>query len=335
MSILITGGGGYIGSHTAVELLNAGLEVVIVDSLTNSNAGVIAGIEKITKKRPVFYDADACDKAALSKIFARGGISGVIHFAGHKAVGESVSDPIKYYRNNIGSTLSLLECMRSHGVYNLVFSSSATVYGNPSSVPIREDFPLNPTNPYGRTKLFIEQILRDVYASDGKMNIALLRYFNPIGAHESGLIGEQPSGTPNNLAPYIMQVAAGKLPYLQVFGNDYPTPDGTGIRDYLHVVDLARGHLAALEKLKTNCGVVTYNLGTGRGCSVLELLKVFSKAVGFDIPYKIAPRRAGDIAECYADPTLARRELGWEASRTLEQMARDSWNWQKNAPTVK
>lgn len=330
--VLVTGGCGYIGSHTVVELQKNGFDVVIVDNLSNSKKSVLDRIQQITGTKPTFYKVDMTDKAALRGVFEKEKFSDVIHFAGLKAVGESVIKPLEYYRNNLDSTMNLLELMREFGVKNIVFSSSATVYGNPATVPITEDFPLSCTNPYGQTKLMIEYILKDLYKADASFNIALLRYFNPIGAHPSGLIGEDPNGIPNNLVPYITQVAVGKLERLNVFGNDYPTRDGTGVRDYIHVVDLAKGHLAALKKLSENCGLVIYNLGTGNGYSVLEVLNAFSETVGRPLPYVIAPRRAGDIAECYADPTKAYKELGWKAELDLKRMAEDSWRWQKNNP---
>lgn len=330
--VLVTGGCGYIGSHTVVELQKNGFDVVIVDNLSNSKKAVLDRIQQITGTKPTFYKVDMTDKATLRGVFEKEKFSDVIHFAGLKAVGESVRKPLEYYRNNLDSTMNLLELMREFGVKNIVFSSSATVYGNPATVPITEDFPLSCTNPYGQTKLMIEYILKDLYKADASFNIALLRYFNPIGAHPSGLIGEDPNGIPNNLVPYITQVAVGKLERLNVFGNDYPTRDGTGVRDYIHVVDLAKGHLAALKKLSENCGLVIYNLGTGNGYSVLEVLNAFSETVGRPLPYVIAPRRAGDIAECYADPTKAYKELGWKAELDLKRMAEDSWRWQKNNP---
>lgn len=330
--VLVTGGCGYIGSHTVVELQKNGFDVVIVDNLSNSKKAVLDRIQQITGTKPTFYKVDMTDKTALRGVFEKEKFSDVIHFAGLKAVGESVRKPLEYYRNNLDSTMNLLELMREFGVKNIVFSSSATVYGNPATVPITEDFPLSCTNPYGQTKLMIEYILKDLYKADASFNIALLRYFNPIGAHPSGLIGEDPNGIPNNLVPYITQVAVGKLERLNVFGNDYPTRDGTGVRDYIHVVDLAKGHLAALKKLSENCGLVIYNLGTGKGYSVLEVLNAFSETVGRPLPYVIAPRRAGDIAECYADPTKAYKELGWKAELDLKRMAEDSWRWQKNNP---
>lgn len=329
MNILVTGGTGYIGSHTVVKLLEAGNDVVIVDNLINSKADVVDKIEKLAGRRPQFFEVDILDEDKLRGVFSQKKVDAVIHFAGLKAVGESVQKPLEYYHNNITGTLVLLSVMREFGVKNLVFSSSATVYGSPKSLPIREDFPLSTTNPYGSTKLFIEYILKDVCKANPDMNVALLRYFNPIGAHKSGLIGENPNGIPNNLMPYITQVAFGKLPYLRVFGNDYDTPDGTGVRDYIHVLDLARGHLLALEKLYKKPGLVIYNLGTGVGYSVLDMVKTFEKVSGVPVPYKIVERRAGDIASCYADPTLARRELGFETEYTLEDMCRDSYNFQR------
>lgn len=329
-NVLVTGGTGYIGSHTAVELIKAGYRPIIVDNLSNSKRDVVDKIAEITGVTPIFYQADILDHDALGKIFSSHSIDSVIHFAGLKAVGESVSVPLKYYHNNIEGTVTLLNVMRDHSVNNIVFSSSATVYGNPQTVPIREDFAVGGcTNPYGKTKLFIEEILKDVYTADNRFNVALLRYFNPIGAHESGLIGENPNGIPNNLMPYITQVAIGKLDYLRVFGDDYATPDGTGIRDYIHVVDLAKGHLLALKKLESKPGVVIYNLGTGNGYSVLDMVKAFSKVIGRELPYKITARRAGDIASCYADPSLAERELGFKSEYDLEKMCIDSWNFQQ------
>ncbi|MBO4934108.1 MAG: UDP-glucose 4-epimerase GalE [Clostridia bacterium] len=331
MKLLITGGAGYIGSHTCVELLNAGHDVVVVDNLANSKSAALERVKEITGRDFSFRKVDLLDREALEKVFADERPEGVIHFAGLKAVGESVAKPLEYYHNNIVGTINLLEMMRKYDAKRLVFSSSATVYGDPASVPITEDFPLSVTNPYGRTKLMIEDILRDLYRSDDSWSIVLLRYFNPVGAHESGRIGEDPAGIPNNLMPYISQVAAGKLKRLRVFGNDYPTPDGTGVRDYIHVVDLAKGHIAALKKLSAN-GIYTYNLGTGRGYSVLDAVKAFEKANGLEIPYDIVERRPGDIAECYADPALAEKELGWHAEKDLVDMCRDAWNWQKNNP---
>ncbi|HEY8443761.1 MAG TPA: UDP-glucose 4-epimerase GalE [Clostridia bacterium] len=330
--ILVTGGTGYIGSHTAIELINAGYEIVILDNLSNSKIEALNRIKLITGKEVKFYQVDLLDKEELEKVFKENSITDVIHFAGLKAVGESVSIPLTYYHNNITGTIYLLEAMRKYGVKNIVFSSSATVYGVPKSAPIKEDAPLGATNPYGRTKLFIEHILQDLYKADPSFNIAILRYFNPIGAHESGLIGEDPNGIPNNLVPYITQVAVGRLEKLRIFGNDYPTHDGTGVRDYIHVVDLALGHLAALKKLASNPGVVIYNLGTGKGYSVLDVVNAFSQVVGRPIPYEFAPRRPGDVAVTYADPSLAKKELGWEAKFDLMKMCQDSWNWQKKNP---
>ena len=332
MSVLVTGGAGYIGSHTVVELLNAGQEVVIVDNYSNSKPEVLNRIETITGKVPTFYEVDVLDREALDAVFAKETIDSVIHFAGYKAVGESVAKPIEYYHNNITSSLVLCDVMRSHGVKKIVFSSSATVYGMNNVSPLTEDLPTSATNPYGYTKVMIEQILQDVAVSDSEWSIALLRYFNPIGAHASGLIGEDPTGIPNNLMPYITQVAVGKLPRLSVFGDDYDTPDGTGVRDYIHVVDLALGHIKALDKIKAAEGVGIYNLGTGTGYSVLDLVHNFQEANGVEIPYVIVDRRPGDVATCYADATKAKEELGWTAQKTLADMCRDSWNWQKNNP---
>ena len=332
MAILVTGGAGYIGSHTCVELQNAGYDVVVVDNLCNSSEESLKRVEQITGKKAKFYKVDLLDEAGLTKVFEQEEITSVIHFAGLKAVGESVEKPLEYYWNNITGSLILCRVMRSFGVKNLVFSSSATVYGNPHTVPIREDFPLSVTNPSGRTKLMLEDIFRDLYVADQSWNIILLRYFNPIGAHKSGTIGEDPKGIPNNLVPYITQVAVGKRETVNVFGNDYDTPDGTGVRDYIHVVDLAKGHVKAVEKLAEKKGVLTYNLGTGIGYSVLDMVKSFSKVVGRELPYRICPRRPGDIATCYADPSLAKAELGWEAQLGLEEMCEDSWRWQKNNP---
>jgi UDP-glucose 4-epimerase len=332
MSILVTGGAGYIGSHTCVELGEQGHEVIIVDNLVNSSEEAVRRIAAITGREPVFYRTDIRDRAGLEAIFGDHNVEAVIHFAGLKAVGESVSQPLHYYQNNIAGTLTLCEVMQSHGVFNMVFSSSATVYGDPASVPIVEDFPLSATNPYGQSKLFVEQILRDAYIADHRWNAILLRYFNPVGAHQSGLIGEDPRGIPNNLVPYISQVAVGKLEKLAVFGADYPTPDGTGVRDYIHVVDLAKGHLKALEKIADNPGVVPYNLGTGRGYSVLEMIAGFERVSGRSVPYEIVARRPGDIAECYADPATAANELHWRAEFGLERMLEDSWRWQSQNP---
>ncbi|WP_129738005.1 UDP-glucose 4-epimerase GalE [Massilimicrobiota timonensis] len=328
MRILVTGGAGYIGSHTVVELMQEGHEVVIVDNFYNSKPEALDNIAKITGKRPAFYEVDCCDLEAMEKVFQDNQIDGAIHFAGYKAVGESVQKPMEYYQNNLLSTLVLCQLLRKYNCKNLIFSSSATVYGNPRTVPIQEDFPLGPTtNPYGTTKLMIENILRDIYISDHEWNIVLLRYFNPIGAHESGLLGEDPNGIPNNLVPYISKVAVGELECLGVFGNDYDTPDGTGVRDYIHVVDLAKGHVKALKKLVGDHGVYTYNLGTGHGYSVLDIVKAYEKANNVTINYEIKPRRAGDIATCYADPTKAREELDWVAEKTLEDMCKDAYNF--------
>ena len=332
MSVLVTGGAGYIGSHTVVELLKAGQEVVIVDNYSNSKPEVLNRIATITGKAPTFYEVDVLDREALDAVFAKEEIDSVIHFAGYKAVGESVAKPIEYYHNNITSSLVLCDVMRSHGVKKIVFSSSATVYGMNNVSPLTEDLPTSATNPYGYTKVMIEQILQDVAFADSEWSIALLRYFNPIGAHESGLIGEDPTGIPNNLMPYITQVAVGKLPRLSVFGDDYDTLDGTGVRDYIHVVDLALGHIKALDKIKETEGVGIYNLGTGTGYSVLDLVHNFQDANGVEIPYVIVDRRPGDVATCYADATKAKEELGWTAQKTLADMCRDSWNWQKNNP---
>lgn len=329
MNVLVTGGAGYIGSHTSLLLLEAGHDIVVLDNLSNSCEESLNRVKKITGKDFKFYKTDLNDYEGVEKIFNENKFDAVIHFAGLKAVGESVSIPLKYYENNISGTLKLLEIMGKHNVKKLVFSSSATVYGDPASVPIREDFPLSCTNPYGRTKLMIEEILRDLYVSDNEWDIAILRYFNPVGAHESGLIGEDPNGIPNNLLPYISQVAVGKLECLSVFGDDYDTHDGTGVRDYIHVMDLSDGHIKALDKISNKVGVVTYNLGTGNGYSVLDMVKAFSKACGKEVKYKIAPRRPGDIAACYADPAKAEKELGFKATRTLEDMCQDSWRWQE------
>ena len=331
-TVLVTGGAGFIGSHTCVELLNAGYKVIVVDNLCNSKETAIENVKKITGKDLKFYKADLLDKTKLDLIFSENpDIDYVIHFAALKAVGESVQKPIEYYENNIGGTLVLLDVMKKYNVKKIVFSSSATVYGNPKKVPIREDAKTgNATNPYGETKVMTERILNDIFISDNSWSIILLRYFNPIGAHESGLIGESPNGIPNNLMPYINQVALGKLDHLNVFGNDYNTPDGTGVRDYIHVVDLAKGHIKALERADKITGVETYNLGTGKGYSVLDIVKNFEKATGINIKYEIAPRRAGDIAECYADPTKAEKILGWKAEKNLEDMCKDSWRFTQN-----
>lgn len=333
MHILVTGGAGYIGSHTCLVLLECGHQVTVVDNLSNSSRESLRRVEELTGKKIAFFEVDLLDRAGLAGVFAQcEKIDAVIHFAGKKAVGESVLQPLIYYHNNITGTLILCEVMAAHGVKNIIFSSSATVYGDPATVPISEDFPLSCTNPYGRTKLMIEEILGDVYRADNEWNICLLRYFNPVGAHISGRIGEDPGGIPNNLVPYIAQVAVGKLTRLSIFGNDYPTPDGTGVRDYIHVVDLAEGHVKVLDKLLQRPGVVVYNLGTGRGYSVLEMVRTFAEACGREIPYRIVDRRPGDIAACYADPAKALRELGWQARYGLLEMCRDSWRWQKNNP---
>lgn len=332
MTILVTGGAGYIGSHTVVELMQKNYDVVIVDNFCNSHPEVLQRIAHLTGKQPTFYEADVRDAAALREIFVKHAFSAVIHFAGLKAVGESTRLPLKYYQNNIAATLNLCETMEHAGVFKLVFSSSATVYGDPQSVPINESFPLSATNPYGRSKLMVEDILRDVAKADSRWHIGLLRYFNPVGAHPSGTMGEDPNGIPNNLLPFISQVAIGKLPKLSVFGNDYSTPDGTGVRDYIHVVDLAIGHIKAIERLNQSEGVQTYNLGTGQGYSVLEMIQAFEKASGVPIPYEIVARRAGDIAECWANPELAEKELGWTAGLGLEDMMKDTWRWQSANP---
>jgi len=332
MTVLVTGGAGYIGSHTLVELLNVGHSVIVVDNLSNSNEESLKRVEKITGKKVKFYKEDVCDKAALKKIFAENKIDSVIHFAGYKAVGESVREPIMYYRNNIDSTLSLIEVMGEEGVKKLVFSSSATVYGVATEMPLKEGMPTGAINPYGRTKLFIEEILRDLYVSDNTWSIALLRYFNPIGAHKSGTIGEDPKGIPNNLMPYISQVAVGKLEKLHVFGNDYNTVDGTGVRDYIHVVDLAIGHVKAIDWAAGNKGCEEFNLGTGNGTSVLELRDAFCKASGVDVPYVIDPRRPGDPDEVYANAEKAKNILGWTAERGITEMCEDTWRWQSGNP---
>ena len=331
-TILFTGGAGYIGSHTTIELIQSGYDVVVVDNLYNSKEEAVRRVEQIVGKKIKFYKADVLDKDAMREIFKKHDFAAVINFAGYKAVGESVQKPIEYYENNISGMLALIDVMREFNVKNLVLSSSATVYGNPHTVPITEDFPLSTTNPYGSTKLFIEYILKDLAKADPEFNIAILRYFNPIGAHPSGLIGEDPNGIPNNLCPYITKVAVGKLKEVHVFGNDYPTKDGTGVRDYIHVVDLARGHVLAVNKLLTKSGLFIVNLGTGRGYSVLEMIKAFSKALGKEIPYVIDPRRPGDIPECYADPTKAYNLIGFKAEKTLDDMSRDALNWQMKNP---
>lgn len=332
MKVLVTGGAGYIGSHTVIELIENGYEAVIVDNLSNSKRVVLDKIEEISGVRVPFYEYDVCDIEKLREIFTNEKIDAVIHFAGLKAVGESVAIPLKYYENNLFSTIELLKVMEEFGVNNFVFSSSATVYGDPATVPIKEDFPLSTTNPYGTTKLMIERILTDYAKVTPNFNPVLLRYFNPIGAHKSGKIGEDPNGIPNNLIPYIAQVAVGKLEKVRVFGNDYNTPDGTGVRDYIHVVDLAKGHVAALKLFEGNCGLKVYNLGTGKGYSVLQVIDAFSKASGKQIPYEIVERRPGDIAACYADCTKALTELGWKAEKTMEEMCEDSWRWQSMNP---
>ena len=333
MAVLVTGGAGYIGSHTCVELLNAGYEVVVVDNLYNSSEKALERVEQITGKKVTFYETDLLDQEGIKKIFDQEKIESVIHFAGLKAVGESVHKPLEYYHNNLTGTLILCDEMRNHGVKNIVFSSSATVYGDPAEIPITENCPKGEiTNPYGRTKGMLEQILTDLHTADPEWNVILLRYFNPIGAHESGLIGEDPKGIPNNLVPYIAQVAVGKLDHLNVFGNDYDTPDGTGVRDYIHVVDLAKGHVKALKKLEDKEGVSIYNLGTGNGYSVLEVLHAYEKACGKTLKYEIKPRRDGDIATCYADCTKAKEELGWVAEKNIDDMCADSWRWQSTNP---
>lgn len=333
MAILVTGGAGYIGTHTCVELLANGFEVIVADNLANSSKEAVRRVEEIAQKNLAFYQVDLCDEKEARKIFARHpNIEAVIHFAALKAVGESVQKPLEYYFNNLTSTLVVLKLMREFGVNNFVFSSSATVYGDPQEVPVKEDFPTSTTNPYGTTKLFIERILTDICKAEKNFNMALLRYFNPIGAHPSGKIGEDPAGIPNNLVPYIAQVAVGKLEKVNVFGNDYPTKDGTGVRDYIHVVDLAKGHVAALKKLREKPGLFVCNLGTGVGYSVLEVIAAFGKACQKDLPYKISPRRQGDIAAVFADPAKAKKELGWVAQFGIEEMCRDSWRWQSANP---
>lgn len=332
MAVLVTGGAGYIGSHTVVELLEGGKEVIIVDDFSNSCPAVLDRIKEISKKEFKFYELDTNDEISLEVVFKENKIDSVIHFAAFKAVGESVAKPLEYYKNNLCNTLTVLSLMKKHGVNKFVFSSSATVYGDPHTCPITEDFPLSTTNPYGATKLMIEDMLRDICKADPNLHVSILRYFNPVGAHESGLIGEDPNGIPNNLMPYISQVAVGKLEQLSVFGNDYNTPDGTGVRDYIHVVDLAIGHLKALDKLDSLPGLVTYNLGTGNGYSVLDMINAFSKASGKEVAYKIVDRRPGDVAMCYADPSKANKELGWEAKFGVEEMCEDTWRWQCNNP---
>lgn len=332
MKILVTGGAGFIASHTNVELLNAGYDVVVVDNLVNSSRESVARVEELTGKKISFYEEDLLNEKAIDAIFEKENIDSVIHFAALKAVGESCQIPLRYFDNNLTGTLNLLKVMEKYGVKSIVFSSSATVYGKPESVPIREDFPLSVSNPYGRTKLIIEDMLRDIYKSDNEWDIALLRYFNPIGAHESGMIGENPHGIPNNLLPYVAKVAAGQLECVNVFGDDYDTPDGTGVRDYIHVVDLAKGHVKAVKKLEDNSGLSIYNLGTGKGYSVLDIVKNFEAATGIKIPYSIKPRRAGDVATCYSDATKAKKELGWEAEYDIKDMCADSWNFQQKNP---
>ena len=327
MAILVTGGAGFIGTHTCVELLEAGEDIIVFDNLVNSKRSAIDAVKQITGKDFPFYEADMLDEAAMEKIFSAHNITEVIHFAGLKAVGESVEKPLEYYHNNLTGTLILLQVMRRHNVKRIVFSSSATVYGSPKTVPIKEDFPLSTTNPYGATKLMIENILRDLYHSDNSWSIALLRYFNPIGAHESGLIGEDPNGIPNNIMPRLINVALGKMDSMTVFGDDYPTRDGTGVRDYIHVVDLAKGHVAAIAKVRSQTMCDAYNLGTGKGYSVMEIIHGLEKACGKKLPYHVTPRRAGDIAECYADPTKAAEELHWKATMDLDQMCKDAWHF--------
>jgi UDP-glucose 4-epimerase len=332
LSILVTGAAGYLGTHTMLELLAAGHEVIALDNFYNSKPEALRRVATISGKETVFHQVDLLDKPALAQVFDRHSIDAVIHFAALKAVGESVSQPLRYYQNNLGGTLNLLECMRARNVHRIVFSSSATVYQDAAGRPLQEDFPLGPSNPYGQTKLMMETVLRDLAASEPGWHIALLRYFNPVGAHESGLIGEDPNGLPNNLMPFISQVATGRRAELQVFGNDYPTPDGTGVRDYIHVVDLARAHVKALDALQGEAEVMTLNLGTGRGYSVLEMIRTFERISGRPIPYRIVGRRSGDLACCFADPSLAQQRLGWKAERTLEDMCRDGWNWQQKNP---
>lgn len=333
MRILVTGGAGYIGSHTCLELLNQGHEVVVVDNLCNASEESLNRVKELTGKDLTFYKADLLDADAMNEVFDKEKVDAVIHFAGLKAVGESVAKPLEYYHNNVTGTLILCDAMRKHGVKKIIFSSSATVYGDPAFIPITEDCPKGKiTNPYGQTKSMLEQVLTDLHVADPEWNVILLRYFNPVGAHESGRIGEDPTGIPNNLTPYITQVAVGKLKEVNVFGNDYDTPDGTGVRDYIHVMDLASGHVKALKKFADKPDVYIYNLGTGRGYSVLEMIQAFSKAVGHDIPYVIRPRRAGDIATCYADATKAEKELGWVAERGIDEMCQDAWRWQSNNP---
>lgn len=330
--VLVTGGAGYIGSHTCIELSEAGYDFVVYDNLSNASQEALRRVEEITGKEVPFVQGDIRDKEALQNVFEQYKIDSVIHFAGLKAVGESVQKPLEYYDNNVYGTIALCEVMQNNGCKNIIFSSSATVYGDPATTPIKEEFPLSATNPYGRSKLFIEEILRDLFVSDDSWKIVLLRYFNPVGAHKSGLIGEDPNGVPNNLMPFIAQTAVGKREYLNVFGNDYDTPDGTGVRDYIHVVDLAKGHVKALEKISDIHQVLTVNLGTGKGYSVLDMIKAFEKASGKEVPYKFAPRRPGDIATCYADPSYAKEVLNWEAKYNIDEMCEDSWSWQSMNP---
>lgn len=331
-TILVTGGAGYIGSHTCVRLLELGYEVVVLDNFSNSSAEAVRRVEDIARREVVLVEGDINDAALLDRLFQTHKVDAVIHFAGLKAVGESVAQPLMYYRNNVSGTVVLCEAMQRAGVKNMVFSSSATVYGDPATVPIREDFPTSATNPYGRSKLMIEEMLGDLYVADDSWNIALLRYFNPVGAHSSGRIGEDPADIPNNLMPYIAQVAVGRREHLNVFGSDYPTPDGTGVRDYIHVMDLAEGHVKALEWLDRDLGIKAFNLGTGKGYSVLDMLHAFEKACGHKLPYVLTDRRPGDVACCYADPSLAAEELGWRAELSLEAMCADAWRWQSNNP---
>lgn len=330
--VLVTGGAGYIGSHTCIELSEAGYDFVVYDNLSNASQEALRRVEEITGKEVPFVQGDIRDKEALQNVFEQYKIDSVIHFAGLKAVGESVQKPLEYYDNNVYGTIALCEVMQNNGCKNIIFSSSATVYGDPATTPIKEEFPLSATNPYGRSKLFIEEILRDLFVSDDSWKIVLLRYFNPVGAHKSGLIGEDPNGVPNNLMPFIAQTAVGKREYLNVFGNDYDTPDGTGVRDYIHVVDLAKGHVKALEKISDIHQVLTVNLGTGKGYSVLDMIKAFEKASGKEVPYKFASRRPGDIATCYADPSYAKEVLNWEAKYNIDEMCEDSWSWQSMNP---
>jgi UDP-glucose 4-epimerase len=332
MNILVTGGAGYIGSHTCLELLNSGYDVIVVDNLSNSKRTSLDRVQELTSKKITFYQVNILDREALRDVFSRHPVQAVIHFAGFKAVGESVSIPLKYFHNNVSGTLVLLDVMQQHAVKNIVFSSSATVYGDVKIVPLKEDFPLSAINPYGRTKLMIEDILRDLYRAESDWNIVILRYFNPVGAHPTGRIGEDPNGIPNNLMPYVAQVAVGKFPFVRVWGNDYPTPDGTGVRDYIHVMDLASGHTMALDKLATKPGLVTYNLGTGRGYSVMEVIKAFENNCGRPIPHQIFDRRPGDVPISYSDATKANLELGWSARKTLDAMCRDAWRWQSQNP---